>query len=110
MQLVGISADNVSGAEKTRRKTMAGFPLLLDPEHEVIDAYAVRARKRELKDMPARLHKRSTYPMPSLCLVDEKGVVRYRYVGRSFTDRPGNQLLESLRDVLTVQAPPTAAP
>ncbi len=111
IQLVGISTDDMYGAEKTRKKTKAGFPLLLDPEHEVIDAYEVRAMKRELKDMPARLHRRNTYAMPSLFLVDEKGVVRYRYVGRSFTDRPGIQeLLRSLREALNVQAPPAAVP
>lgn len=37
------------------------------------------------------MHRRKNYAMPSVFLLDKEGIVRYKYIGRSFTDRPSNE-------------------
>ena len=54
------------------------FPILYDPRREVIDAYDVFNRNG------------TGYTTPATFIVDRQGVVRWQYIGRYYTDRPGN--------------------
>lgn len=90
-EIVAISSDNVKEARKTEEKAKPEFPLLLDTNSEVIESYGILVKKRELKDMLALMHRKKNYAMPSVFLLDKEGIVRYRYVGKSYIDRPSNE-------------------
>jgi alkyl hydroperoxide reductase subunit AhpC len=61
------------------------YPVLADPEHRVVEAYGVY---NLLGD------RRAT---PSVFIVDEKGVIIWKYVGEDTLDRPDNEaILEQL--------------
>ena len=101
-EIIAISTDTPEKAAKTQEKSHSLFPILLDEKGEVVQLYGVLVEKREWKDMPALMHgkKTGTYAMPAVFIVDPQGVLRYSYVGRSFTDRPSNEnLLKALKEL-----------
>ena len=57
-------------------KLILPFPLLADPEGEVIRRYGVWDEEGKI----AR---------PAIFVLDRDGIVRYAYVGEDFADRPG---------------------
>lgn len=90
-EIVAISSDSEKGAKKTAEKSQPQFPILLDTDSEVIESFGILVKKRELKDIPALIHRKRNYAMPSAFVLDENGIIRYKYVGRSYTDRPSNE-------------------
>jgi len=101
-EIIAVSTDTPEEAKKTREKSQARFPILIDSDNEVVNLYGVATQKRELKDIPAILHgkKAGTYAMPAVFIIDTKGIIRYSYVGKSFTDRPNNEeLLKKLSEL-----------
>ena len=101
-EIIAISTDTPEKAVKTQKKSRFLFPILLDEKGKVVQLYDVLVEKREWKDIPALMHgkKAGTYAMPAVFIVDHQGVIRYSYVGRSFTDRPSNEdLLKTLKEL-----------
>lgn len=94
-ELIGISTDTSEGAKKTLEEANNSFPLLLDPTSKVIESYDIKVEKRELIDIPAKMNNKNNYAMPSIFIVDKEGILRYKYIGKSFRDRPANELLLS---------------
>ena len=61
------------------------YAVLADPQHQVIEAYGVYDLLGD---------RRAT---PSVFIVDEKGIIIWKYVGRDTRDRPSNEtILEQL--------------
>ncbi len=101
-EIIAISTDTPEKAVKTQKKSHSSFPILLDEKGKVVQLYGVLVEKRERKDIPAFMHRKKagTYAMPAVFIVDPEGVLRYSYVGSSFTDRPGNEdLLATLKEL-----------
>ena len=101
-EIIAISTDTPEKALKTQKKSHSSFPILLDEKGRVAHLYGVLVEKREWKDIPAFMYgkKAGTYAMPAVFIVDPQGVLRYSYVGSSFTDRPSNEdLLEALNEL-----------
>lgn len=101
-EIIAISTDTQEGAQKTKEKSRAPFPILIDADNQIIHLYKVDAKKRELKDTPALMHRKKagTYAMPAIFIIDPQGMIRYSYIGKSFTDRPSNEkLLEKLSEL-----------
>lgn len=92
-ELVGISTDAPEEAKKTLEEANNTFPLLLDPASKVIESYDIKVEKRELIDIPAKMYNKKDYAMPSIFIVDKEGILRYKYVGTSYRDRPTNELI-----------------
>ena len=90
-KIVAISSDNAKEAEKTEKKAKPKFPILLDTNSKVIESYGILVEKRELKDIPALMYKKKKYAMHSVFILDKKGIIRYKYIGKSYTDRPENE-------------------
>lgn len=101
-EIIAISTDTLEGAQKTKEKSQAPFPILIDEDNKVIHLYKVDIKKRELKDMPALMYRKKagTYAMPAVFIIDTEGVIRYSYIGKSYTDRPSNEdLLKKLSEL-----------
>lgn len=97
-QILALSSDSLKGARKTAEKSGAKFPILIDSNAEIAESYGVLAKKREFKDIPALALRKKRYAIPSIIILDKTGVVRYKYVGKSFTDRPDfSDILETVR-------------
>ena len=94
-EIIAISTDTPEGARKTREKTHAPFPILIDENNKVIQLYKVVVEKRELKDIVALMHRKKagTYAMPAVFIIDAGGIIRYSHIGKSYTDRPSNEKL-----------------
>ena len=94
-EIIAISTDTPEGARKTREKTHAPFPILIDENNKVIQLYKVVVEKRELKDIVALMHRKKagTYAMPAVFIIDAGGVIRYSHIGKSYTDRLSNEKL-----------------
>ena len=78
-EVLAVSTDALSGAERAIEYLHLGFPILFDPEAEVVRRYGVY---NLLQDRLAT---------PSTFIIDKNGDVRWKYVGRNYTDRPSNQ-------------------
>lgn len=101
-EIIAISTDTLEGARKTQEKSHAPFPILIDEDNKVIELYEVAVEKRELKDVPALIHRKKAgaYAMPAVFIVGPDGVIRYSYIGKSYTDRPSNEeLLKKLSEL-----------
>ena len=73
--VAAISVDPISVSEELSAKQGLGFPLLSDPSGETIRAYGVWHAERKIA-------------LPSVFVIDSRGVVRWRYVSASLGDRP----------------------
>ena len=60
------------------RKLLLPFPLLSDPEGQVIQGYGQWNEKERIA-------------IPAIVVIDQEDVVRYGYAGRDFADRPGDE-------------------
>lgn len=101
-EIIAISTDTPKGAQKTKEKSQAPFPILIDTDNQIIHLYKVDTKKRELKDMPALVLRKKvgTYAMPAVFIIDAEGIIRYSYIGKSLTDRPSNEdLLHKLQEL-----------
>ena len=99
-EVLAISVDDLSGAEKVVQELNIPFPVLYDPSREVPRLYGVFGL---LGDKLAT---------PSTFVVDREGVVRWKYVAGSVSDRPpSSRVLDQLAKLdRTAMAAPTEAP
>ena len=104
-EVLAISVDDLSGATKVVQELNIPFPILYDPSREVPRLYGVFGL---LGDKLAT---------PSTFVVDREGVVRWKYVAGSVTDRPpSSRVLDQLAKLdrttmaAPTEAPPTATP
>ena len=99
-EVLAISVDDLSGATKVVQELNIPFPILYDPSREVPRLYGVYGL---LGDKLAT---------PSTFVVDREGVIRWKYVAGSVSDRPpSSQVLDQLAKLdRTAMAAPTEAP
>ena len=82
--MVAISVDNLSNAQTMARSSGVPFPILYNPERDVVKAYGVLSPQD------------NNLAMPSTFIIDSAGVIRWRYLGGTY-DRPTpQQVLEQL--------------
>jgi peroxiredoxin len=87
-EILAISVEEPSIGQHVTELLDITYPILSDPEHEVVDRYGVY---NLLGDSVAT---------PSVFIIDTQGVIRWTYVGQSSTDRPSNEMiLEQLRSL-----------
>ena len=88
-EVLAVSTDQSWGAERAVEYLDLGFPILFDPEAEVVRGYGVY---NLLRDRLAT---------PSTFIIDKNGDIRWKYIGRNYNDRPTNDQiiaqLEALR-------------
>ena len=78
-EVLAVSTDDLSGAEYAIDRLDLGFPILFDPEAEVVREYGVYNLLRD------------GYATPSTFIIDKNGKVRWKYIGQRYNDRPTNQ-------------------
>ena len=84
-EVLAISVDDLSGAMSIAQNLNIPFPILYDPLRDVPRSYMVFDL---LGDRLAT---------PSVFIVDRDGVIRWKYIGRSISDRPDtSEVLEQL--------------
>ncbi len=85
-QILAISVEEPPIGQYVMELLDIAYPILSDPQHEVVDQYGVY---NLLGDSVAT---------PSVFVIDTEGVIRWTYVGQSSGDRPSNEMiLEQLR-------------
>lgn len=78
-------------------KLLLPFPLLSDPEGELIKLLGL-------------WNEAESVAVPSIVVVDESGTVRYMYAGEDFADRPGDEELFDALDRLESGEPTPEEP
>ncbi len=89
-EILAISVEDPSIGQYVSELLDVAYPILSDPDHEVVDQYGVY---NLLGDSLAT---------PSVFVIDTEGVIRWTYVGQSTGDRPSNEMI---LEQLTVLAP-----
>ena len=87
-EVLAISNDLLSGAERAIEHLDLGFPVLFDPDAKVIDSYGIYDT---LNDGSAT---------PSVFTIDQNGAVRWKYIVRHYNDRPTNQQIIAQLELL----------
>lgn len=78
--MVAISTDDLATAQMTKERLGLSFAVIPDSDKQIINTFGL-------------LHPDEGIAMPSVFIIDEKGEVRWRYIGRDAADRPGTLLL-----------------
>ncbi len=78
-EVLAVSNDQLSGAERAIDHLDLGFPVLFDPGAGVIESYGVYDTLND------------GYATPSVFVIDKSGNVRWKYIGRHYNDRPTNE-------------------
>lgn len=91
-EILAISNEEVEKGLGLLKKLGPPFKLLHDPTTEVIRAYGALARQRDPLGIMKRKH---NYAHPSIFIIDHDRVVRWKYVGKDYKDRPANDLVLS---------------
>ena len=87
-EILAVSTDNMDRAEHALEYLDLGFPILFDPETEVVESYGVY---NLLRDRLAT---------PSVFIIDKAGNFRWKYIGKRYTDRPTNgQMIAQLEAI-----------
>ena len=82
--VVAISVDNLSNAQTMASNSGVSFPILYNPDKDVVKAYGV------LNPQDNNLARPSTF------IIDSSGVIRWKYLGSTY-DRPSpQQVLQGL--------------
>jgi peroxiredoxin len=86
--IVAVSSEEVEKGKEFLKKLNLPFVLLSDTKFEGIDRYGVRdpSPHERLKAMGI-----TQLSKPAAFVIDETGVVRYKYVGKIASDRPKNE-------------------
>lgn len=89
-EVIAISAESLRAAEAYTKSHPLPYPMVVDADHSVFDAYDVTSRMISLGQRPA------------LFVVDADGMVRFEEVGAQQWNIPPNErvldALESLRN------------
>lgn len=72
---MGISIDDPKTAEDTVRVLGLHYPILPDSNRQLMRLFGV-------------LHPEEALARPATFLIDRDGYVRYRYIGKDYSDRP----------------------
>ncbi len=89
-EILAISVDRLDRAGYLVDRLGLAFPILYDPDAEVIRRYGVY---NLLGDRLAT---------PAVFIIDKAGRVRWRYVGRGYIDRPpASYIIDQLREIAT---------
>jgi peroxiredoxin len=83
-EVVVVNPDDAADVKSFVRSQALPFPMLVDPGHEIANAYGQEVNLFKLGRMPA------------LVVLDRDGIVRYEHRGGSMMDTPKNS------DVLAV--------
>ncbi len=73
-EVLAVSTDDLSGAGNAVERLDLGFPILFDPEADVVRQYGVYNLLRD-----------------RYVIIDKNGKVRWKYIGQRYNDRPTNQ-------------------
>ena len=85
--MVAVSVDNLSNAQTMARNSGVPFPILYNPDRDVVRAYGV------LNPQDNNLARPSTF------IIDSSGVIRWKYLGSTY-DRPSpQQVLQELAKI-----------
>jgi len=87
-KVIGLNADSFRANREVVRQQAMDFPLISDPEHELLDQLGLW--------LPQAQH-----PMPAIVVFDACGEERARIVGRAPADRPELRVLELLSEIRT---------
>ena len=90
-EILAVSNDQLTGAERAIDHLDLGFPALFDPEAVVIERF----------DVYDSLN--GGYATPSAFVIDKSGDIRWEYVGRHYNDRPTNQQVIAQLEALQVE-------
>ena len=82
--LLAVSNDPPATAADIAKRLGLSFPILSDPELEVIDAYGLRHHDIALG---------FDHSLPAMILVDRAGIIRWRRVAKGLQDRPSPRLI-----------------
>jgi peroxiredoxin len=88
-EILAVSVEDPSIGQYVTELLDIAYPILSDPEHEVVDQYGVY---NLLGDSVAA---------PSVFVIDTEGVIRWTYVGQSSGDRPTNEMILEQLTALT---------
>lgn len=86
--IIAVSGEEVEKGKALLRKLHLPFVLLSDTSFKSIDGYGVRNT-----EVPEALKARGIgqLPKPSAFIIDETGIILYKYVGKNAPDRPKNE-------------------
>ena len=94
VQILTVSPDAAADSIKMldliqqQRQQVPDFPLLSDPDHQVIDRYGLRNPETE------------NLPYPAVLVIDETGAVRWKFVEKDHRIRASNEaILKALREL-----------
>ena len=93
-EILAVSNDQLTGAERAIDHLDLGFPALFDPEAVVIERFDVYDTLND------------GYATPSVFVIDKSGDIRWEYVGRHYNDRndrPTNQQVIAQLEALQVE-------
>ena len=90
-EILAVSNDQLTEAERAIDHLDLGFPALFDPEAVVIERFDVYDTLND------------GYATPSVFVIDKKGDIRWEYVGRHYNDRPTNQQVIAQLEALQVE-------
>ena len=90
-EILAVSNDQLTGAERAIDHLDLGFPALFDPEAAVIERFDVYDTLND------------GYATPSVFVIDKNGDIRWKYVGRHYNDRPTNQQVIAQLEALQVE-------
>jgi len=99
VRLYAISVDSPAASKQFAAKIAAdgkgavNFPLLADPQHQVIDAYG-------LHDPAYDGQKVDGIPHPAIYVIDTTGRVVWATVERDYRQRPTNSEIRAVLDTL----------
>ena len=93
--IVAVSGEEVDKGKDLLKKLNLPFVLLSDTKFEGIDRYGVRDPNPHERLKAIGI---SQLSKPAAFVIDETGVVRYKYVGKNASDRPKNEdLLKAIK-------------
>lgn len=93
--IVAVSGEEVEKGKALLKKLSLPFILLSDTNFAGIDRYGVRDPKPNEK---LKTNGVTWLSKPAAFVIDNAGVVRYKYVGKNASDRPKNEdLLKAIR-------------
>ena len=81
--MLAISTDDLSGAETIAERLGISFPILYNPDAEVVIDYGVFD---VLGDTPG-------LATPATFIIDKNGVIRWKYVAKRYADVPSGDLV-----------------
>lgn len=111
VEVLAISSDDGEDALRVAAKEELGYPVLADPDLEVIDAYGVRHEREVIDENGARYEDVEMFgnavARPAVFLIDEAGVVRWRFVTDNWRVRVRpEQVLAAARELGTTAPAP----